>query len=90
MEEKMVRATSLFLVMFSVFVCSSLFYLPALEVKAQQYVAKQMQLRKEREEREEMWATLSGLEFLDYSTKQAMANAEGLPEEQQQAAEEAE
>ena len=89
MEEKMVRATSLFLVMFSVFVCSSLFYLPALEVKAQQYVAKQMQLRKEREEREEMWATLSGLEFLDYSTRQAFATAEGLEGEQQQEAAEA-
>lgn len=83
MEEKIVRAVSLFLVMFSVFICSSLFYLPALEVKAKQYVAKQMQLRRDREEREEMWATLSGLEFLDYSTRQAYAAAEGeLGEEQ--------
>ena len=83
------RTTSLFMVMLTVFICSSLVYLPALEVKAQQYMAKQIRIRKEREEREEMWAMLSGLEFLDYSTKQAMANAEGLPEEQQQAAEEA-
>lgn len=88
MEEKIVRTTSLFMVMLTVFICSSLVYLPALEVKAQQYMAKQIRIRKEREEREEMWAMLSGLEFLDYSTKQAMANAEGLPEEQQQAAEE--
>lgn len=83
MEEKIVRAVSLFLVMFSVFICSSLFYLPALEVKAKQYVAKQMQLRRDREEREEMWATLSGLEFLDYSTRQAYAAAEGEPGEEQ-------
>lgn len=83
MEEKIVRGTSLFMVMLTVFICSSLVYLPALEVKAQQYVAKQMRARKEREEREEMWAMLSGLEFLDYSTKQAMATAEELPEQQQ-------
>lgn len=83
MEEKIVRAVSQFLVMFSVFICSSLFYLPALEVKAKQYVAKQMQLRRDREEREEMWATLSGLEFLDYSTRQAYAAAEGEPGEEQ-------
>ncbi len=89
MEEKIVRSTSLFVMMLTVFICSSLVYLPALEVKAQQYVAKQMRIRKEREEREEMWAMLSGLEFLDYSTRQAMATAEGLPEEQQQTAVEA-
>ena len=86
MEEKIVRGTSLFLVMLTVFICSSLVYLPALEVKAQQYVAKQMRIRKEREEREEMWAMLSGLEFLDYSTRQAMATVEGLSEEQMQTA----
>ena len=89
MEEKIVRATSLFAVMLTVFICSSLVYLPTLEVKAQQYVAKQMRIRREREEREEMWAMLSGLEFLDYSTRQAMATAEGLPEGQQQTAVEA-
>lgn len=83
MEEKIVRGTSLFMVMLTVFICSSLVYLPALEVKAQQYVAKQMRARREREEREEMWAMLSGLEFLDYSTRQAMATAEELPEQQQ-------
>ena len=89
MAEKIVRSTSLSVMMLTVFICSSLVYLSALEVKAQQYVAKQMRIRKEREEREEMWAMLSGLEFLDYSTRQAMATAEGLPEEQQQTAVEA-
>lgn len=87
MEEKIVRGTSLFMVMLVVFICSSLVYLPALEVKTQQYVAKQMRARREREERKEMWAMLSGLEFLDYSTRQAMAMAEELPEEQQTAEE---
>lgn len=82
MEEKIVRGTALFMVMLTVFICSSLVYLPALEVKAQQYVAKRMRVRAEREEREEMWAMLSGLEFLDYSTRQAMATAEELQEEQ--------
>lgn len=87
MEEKIVRGTSLFLAVLTVIMCISLSDLPKLEVKASQYVAKQMRIRKEREEREEMWATLSGLEFLDYSTRQAMATAEQLPEEQQTAAE---
>lgn len=87
MEEKIVRGTSLFIVMLTVFICSSLVYLPTLEVKAQQYVAKQMRARREHEEREEMWAMLSGLEFLDYSTRQAMATAEELPEKQQTAEE---
>ena len=89
MEEKIVRAVSLIMVFLTVFICSGLFYLPALEGKAQQYMAKQMRLRKEREEREEMWATLSGLEFLDYSTRQPMATVEEMPAEQQQTAGEA-
>ena len=50
MEEKIVRTTSLFMVMLAVFICTSLCYLPALEVKAQQYVAKQMRIRQERQE----------------------------------------
>lgn len=83
MEEKIVRSMSLIVAMLVVFICSSLYYLPALEVKAQQYVARQMQQRQERQQREEMWAMLSGLEFLDYSTQQAFATAVGLPEEQQ-------
>lgn len=87
MEEKMVRGISLFIAVLTVVMCVSLFDLPMLEVKANQYVAKQMRIRKERQEREEMWATLSGLEFLDYSTRQAMATAEQLPQEQQTAVE---
>lgn len=63
MEKKIVRATSLFMVLFTVLICVSLCYLPALEVRAQQYVAKQLRVRKEREEREKMWAALSGPEF---------------------------
>ena len=87
MEEKIVRGTSLFIAILTVVMCVCLSDLPKLEVKASQYVAKQMRARKEREEREEMWATLSGLEFLDYSTRQAMATAEELPKEQQTAGE---
>lgn len=73
MEEKIVRGTALAVTMLAVFICSSLYYLPALEISAQQYVAKQMQQSREQKQREEMWSTLSGLEFLAYSTKQAMA-----------------
>lgn len=89
MEEKIVRGISLLVTLLSVVMCVSLFDLPMVEAKARQYVAKQMRIRKERQEREEMWATLSGLEFLDYSTRQAMATAEELPQEQQQTAVEA-
>ena len=89
MEEKIVRGISLLVTLLTVVMCVSLFDLPMVEAKARQYVAKQMRIRKERQEREEMWATLSGLEFLDYSTRQAMATAEELPQEQQQTAVEA-
>lgn len=73
MEEKMVRAMSLVMALLAVFICSSLYYLPALEVRAQQYMASLLQQRREQRQREEMWATLSGLEFLDYSTQQVIA-----------------
>ena len=80
MEEKIVRGAALVMTMLAVFICSSLYYLPALETSARQYVARQMQQRKQRQQRQEMWATLSGLEFLDYATKQAMATAEDTDE----------
>lgn len=86
MEEKIVRSASLFMVMLTLFICTSLCYLPALEVRAQQYVAKQLRVRKEREEREEMWAALSGTEFLDYATQQARETAGLLQGEQQRTA----
>lgn len=86
MEEKIVRSASLFMVMLTLFICTSLCYLPTLEVRAQQYVAKQLRVRKEREEREEMWAALSGPEFLDYATQQARETAGLLQGEQQRTA----
>lgn len=89
MEEKLVRGMSLVVAMLTVFICSSLYYLPTLEARAEQYVATQIRIRKEREERQEMLAMLSGLEFLNYTTEQAMATAAGLPEEEQKEAVEA-
>lgn len=86
MEEKIVRGASLFMVMLTLFICTSLCYLPALEVRAQQYVQKQLRVRQEREEREEMWAALSGPEFLDYATQQARETAGLLRGEQQRTA----
>ena len=81
MEEKIVRGAALVVTMLAVFICSSLYYLPALETSARQYVARQMQQRRQWQQRQEMWDTLSGLEFLDYSTKQAMATAGNTDEE---------
>lgn len=89
MEEKFVRNMSLIVAGLTVFICSSLYYLPILEVQAQQYVEKQLRARRERREREEMLARLSGVELLDYMTEQAMATAEELAGEQHQAAVEA-
>lgn len=89
MEEKLVRGMSLIVAMLTVFICSSLYYLPVLEAKAEEYVEKQVRIRKERQERQEMLARLSGLEFLNYTTEQAMATAAELPEGQQQEAVEA-
>lgn len=76
MEEKIMRTASLGISLFAMLVCLSLCFLPKLETQAQHYVAKQMEQSKERREREKMWETLSALEFLDYSTQQAMATAE--------------
>jgi N-acetylmuramoyl-L-alanine amidase len=84
MEEKIVRPLSLLVAIFALFICSSLYYLPGVEAKAQQYLARQLQARKERQQREEMWAMLSGLEFLDYSTRQALAATTGSDQEEDQ------
>jgi N-acetylmuramoyl-L-alanine amidase len=84
MEEKIVRPMSLVVALLALFICTSLYYLPGVEAKAQQYLAKQLQARKERQQREEMWAMLSGLEFLDYSTRQVLAATTGSDEEEEQ------
>ncbi len=89
MEEKFVRNMSLLAACLTVLICGSLYYLPALEVQAQQYVEKQMRARRERKEREEMLAKLSGPEFLDYMTEQARATAQELAGEQHREAVEA-
>ena len=89
MEEKFVRNMSLLVACLAILICSSLYYLPILEVQAQQYVEKQLRARRERKEREEMLAMLSGVEFLDYMTKQAQATAEELAGEQHMEAVEA-
>lgn len=75
-EQKIMRTASLGISLFALFICVSLCFLPKLETQAQHYVAKQEEQSKERREREKMWETLSALEFLDYSTQQAMATAE--------------
>lgn len=82
MEEKFVRNMSLLMACLTILICASLYYLPMLEVRAEEYVERQLRARKEREEREEMLARLSGLEFLDYTTEQALATAEELADEQ--------
>ncbi len=89
MEERFVRNMSLLVTGLAIFICTSLYYLPMLEVRAEQYIEKQIRARRERKEREEMLAMLSGLEFLDYTTEQALATAEKLPEEEQKEAVEA-
>lgn len=83
MEEKIVRGMSLVMALLAIFICSSLYYLPALQTRAQQYMSAMLQQRREQRQREEMWATLSGLEFLDYSTKQVIAGSDGSAEDAQ-------
>ncbi len=77
MEEKYVRGMSAFIAAFAVFICASLYYLPSLEAGARTYMESRMRERDERREREKMWTELSGTEFLDYSTRQAMAAGAG-------------
>ena len=89
MEEKFVRNMSLLVACLAILICSGLYYLPMLEVQAEEYVARQLRARRERREREEMLAMLSGVEILDYMTEQARATAEELAGEQHREAVEA-
>ena len=89
MEEKFVRNMSLLVACLAILICSGLYYLPMLEVQAEEYVARQLRARRERREREEMLAMLSGGEILDDMTEQARATAEELAGEQHREAVEA-
>ncbi len=85
-EESLLNRTMLFVIVFTVFVCSSLYYLPGIQARLDNYIAKQESIRFQREQRQEMLAKLSGLEFLDYSTRQAMSSVAQLPEDEQEKA----
>ncbi len=71
MEEKIVRLFAIVMAMLSVLICSSLYVLPQLQINAEKYIAGQLVRQRERQQRQQMWETLSGLEFLNYSTRQA-------------------
>lgn len=86
MEEKLTKGMAVFVAMLTVFVCTCLYYLPAFSARIDELVARNIQYRKERQIRQAMLEELSGLEFLAYSTEQAMAQVQNLPEEEQQKA----
>ncbi|MDD6038118.1 MAG: N-acetylmuramoyl-L-alanine amidase [bacterium] len=86
MEERLTKGVALFVAMLAVFICTCLYYLPAFSARIDGLVARNIQYRRERQMRQTMLEELSGLEFLAYSTEQAMAQVQNLPEEEQQKA----
>lgn len=88
-EEKIVKHIACIMTGLVCIICVSLFYLPILQMRAESYFAKKQLMKQQWEERQMMFAQMSGLEFLNYMTTQAMQTAVELPEEEMQEAVEA-
>lgn len=68
MEEKILRRTAIFLIIFSVIVCISLFYFPQLKMETENLITA-MRERQTKNEAERL--EMTGLELLEYNNKQA-------------------
>lgn len=75
MEKRLVRYTTIFTCLFSVFVCVAVWFLPALERSVEDFVQGMIRERREREERYALLEQMTALEILDYNTKQVQAQA---------------
>ncbi len=84
MEKKLVHFTTIFICSFSFFACVAVWFLPALEQRVEGYFTAIVQEQREREERYALLEKMSGLEILDYNTKQAQEQARKEQEQQSQ------
>lgn len=82
MELKLARFTAVFTCAFSLFVCVAVWFLPVLEERLAAFSASIRQDQLAREERYEILKKMSGLEIMDYNTKQVQAQARKAKEEE--------
>lgn len=75
MEKRLVRYTTIFTCLFSVFACVAVWFLPALERSVEDFAQGMIRERREREERYALLEQMTALEILDYNTKQVQAQA---------------
>lgn len=75
MEKRLARFTAIFTCAFSLFVCAAVWFLPVLEERLAAFRAGIRQEHLAREERYEILKKMSGLEIMDYNTKQVQAQA---------------
>lgn len=75
MEKRLARFTAIFTCAFSLFVCAAVWVLPVLEERLEAFSASIRQDQLAREERYEILKKMSGLEIMDYNTKQVQAQA---------------
>lgn len=81
MERKLVRFTTSFICIVSLFSCVAVWFLPGIERGVEAFGAGIIQKQLEREERYAMLKEMSGLEIMDYNTQQVQEKAEeGSPE----------
>ncbi len=92
MEKRLARFTAVFTCAFSIFVCAAVWFLPVMEEQLAAFRAGIRQDQLAREERYEILKQMSGLEIMDYNTKQVQAQAmkakveEEASQEQEEAA----
>ena len=76
MEKKLVRFTSYFTCIFSLFVCAAVWVLPTIRQRVEAFSAGIIEDRRAREERYALLEKMSGLEILDYNTQKVQEKAE--------------
>lgn len=84
MEKKLVRFTSIFTCIFSLFVCAAVWTLPIIRQRVEAFSEGIIQDRKAREERYALLEKMSGLEILDYNTQQVQEKAEQIQAAEEQ------
>lgn len=90
MEKRLARFTAIFTCAFSLFVCAAVWFLPVLEERLAAFSASIRQDQLAREERYEILKKMSGLEIMDYNTKQVQAQAMKAKVEEEAAKEQGE
>lgn len=81
MEKKLIQFTTIFICLFSLFSCVTVWFLPSIEHDLEAFGASIIQSQREREERYALLKEMSALEILDYNTQQVQEKVEEGSEE---------